>query len=682
MLLCRSVVVGAISLTTLAFAQERPEALNRRAVEQTTVNPQAAMDIARRAEQESRSQNNVAEQSRALNTIGLVFWYQDRYDSAESYLAKALSGFERLKDVRGRAEVLLNLGSVSQSRADYTAALEYDLQALALYESLNDTAGVARALANVGIVHTVQGAFDEARKCHRKSLSLRNALGDKRSIAHAWRNLGSTFLAEHRADSAATLYNSALTVFEEIGDKQGIALSKSSMGAALQKLGRNAEALQYQEQAAPLLEQLGDKRGLAVLYVEMSASLHALGKHLQALERAERARALSQQIGAAGQQRDAQKALSEALAALGRHSEALEAHRRYATLKDSLFTLQTAQNIATLQTRYELAKQAKELTTLEQQRNVEALKVQGLWGALIGASLFFIVIMLLLANRYRLKKRSADALAAQNTEILRQRELLEVQSEEIHRINESLLEVNSQLAEQNQELQALNAEKNEFLGIAAHDLKNPLSNILLTADLLGSYYDTSPRKQVEEWTSSITKGAEYMLNIITTLLDVNKVEQGKMPIMLEPIEAAVVEYTAEAYRYRAEEKRIALSVEPISNTLRIVADRNALQQVLENLVSNAIKFSPPETTVRVAVEIVESSVRICVQDQGPGISAEDQKKLFGKFARLSAQPTGGEHSTGLGLSIVKKLVEAMQGNVWCESELGKGATFVVALPQA
>ena len=75
------------------------------------------------------------------------------------------------------------------------------------------------------------------------------------------------------------------------------------------------------------------------------------------------------------------------------------------------------------------------------------------------------------------------------------------------------------------------------------------------------------------------------------------------------------------------------------------------------------------------------AVRIEIQDEGEGISAEDMKRLFGKFARLSARPTGGEHSTGLGLSIVKKMVEAMNGKVWCESEVGKGATFIVELPQ-
>jgi signal transduction histidine kinase len=105
-------------------------------------------------------------------------------------------------------------------------------------------------------------------------------------------------------------------------------------------------------------------------------------------------------------------------------------------------------------------------------------------------------------------------------------------------------------------------------------------------------------------------------------------------------------------------------------------------QVLENLVSNAVKYSPPGNAIFVRLKKHTQGVRIEVQDQGPGLSAEDQKKLFGKFARLSAKPTGGEYSTGLGLSIVKKMVEAMNGKVWCEGELGQGATFIVEFPTA
>jgi signal transduction histidine kinase len=109
-------------------------------------------------------------------------------------------------------------------------------------------------------------------------------------------------------------------------------------------------------------------------------------------------------------------------------------------------------------------------------------------------------------------------------------------------------------------------------------------------------------------------------------------------------------------------------------------DDNRLHQVLENLISNAVKYSPHGKNIIIRLRQDERHVRCEIQDEGPGLSDSDKQKLFGKFTRLAAKPTGREHSTGLGLFIVKKLVELMNGAVWCESELGQGATFIVEFP--
>jgi len=132
------------------------------------------------------------------------------------------------------------------------------------------------------------------------------------------------------------------------------------------------------------------------------------------------------------------------------------------------------------------------------------------------------------------------------------------------------------------------------------------------------------------------------------------------------------------YSERALAKNIHISYVFPESEIIVMTDSSAFHEVLDNLVSNAIKFSFPASQVLLEVVLTQNnSVRICVKDSGPGLTKEDQSKLFGKFMRLSAQPTGGEHSTGLGLSIVKKLVEAMNGKIWCESEAGKGATFII-----
>lgn len=239
-----------------------------------------------------------------------------------------------------------------------------------------------------------------------------------------------------------------------------------------------------------------------------------------------------------------------------------------------------------------------------------------------------------------------------------------------------------QLHRQNEELVALNAEKNEFLGIAAHDLKNPLSGIKSLSEMLLYNADDLTDAYRQEFLHQILASSERMFELITNLLDVNALEQQGIALNIVRLDSVpIVRMICDMYNTRAEAKQIRVLTE-VPTAALVQADELAMQQVIDNIVSNAVKYSPHGKNIIVRVTQESSTVRMAVQDEGPGLSEDDKTKLFGKFARLSARPTGGEHSTGLGLSIVKKMVEAMNGTVWCESELGKGACFVVELPSA
>jgi two-component system, sensor histidine kinase and response regulator len=229
-------------------------------------------------------------------------------------------------------------------------------------------------------------------------------------------------------------------------------------------------------------------------------------------------------------------------------------------------------------------------------------------------------------------------------------------------------------------LRELNDEKNEFMGIVAHDLRSPLGTINGFAELILDDPQAS-RPDVEDSARRIRDTATRMAEMVQNLLDANRIERGEMELNLAPTDlGTVVAAVVEAQRPRALAKSQTLQFERQTGPVPAVIDPSVTVQVIENLVSNAVKYSPRGKNIVVRLKSAVDATRVEVQDEGPGLSAEDQKKLFGKFARLSAKPTGGEHSTGLGLSIVKRLLEAMNGRVWCESELGKGATFVVQFP--
>jgi len=231
-------------------------------------------------------------------------------------------------------------------------------------------------------------------------------------------------------------------------------------------------------------------------------------------------------------------------------------------------------------------------------------------------------------------------------------------------------------------LREMNDEKSEFMGIVAHDLRNPLGAIQGYAEMIVDERELS-RAEIDSCASRIRETTRRMSDMVRNLLDANRIERGDLQVSLTAVDLGpLVKRLTDSYKAHAAAKHQNLLFEHDNSPVVAVADPNQVFQVLENLISNAVKYSPQGKDIVIRLSCGDGMVRCQVIDHGPGLSAEDQKKLFGKFARLSAKPTGGEHATGLGLSIVKRIVEAMNGKVWCESELGKGATFTAAFPVA
>jgi signal transduction histidine kinase len=191
---------------------------------------------------------------------------------------------------------------------------------------------------------------------------------------------------------------------------------------------------------------------------------------------------------------------------------------------------------------------------------------------------------------------------------------------------------------------------------------------------------TDDRNQLNKLAKIIGSAATRMRDLITNLLDVHAIEQGRFTSNIERCDIrALVEQTVENNQTAAARKDIVIRA-GTSAGLWARADRAATLQILDNLISNALKYSPSNTTVHVHALPETGHILVKIRDEGPGISEADQKKLFQKFSRLSARPTGGESSTGLGLAIVKRLAEAMAGSIHCYSVPGAGATFLLRLP--
>lgn len=232
----------------------------------------------------------------------------------------------------------------------------------------------------------------------------------------------------------------------------------------------------------------------------------------------------------------------------------------------------------------------------------------------------------------------------------------------------------------NDALIQLNVEKDHFLGIAAHDLKSPINSVLGLINLLKREENLTESQL--EYLSIMERSCIGMKSLVSNLLDINKIEQGGAALQKEVIEITDLLNTQKnIFNDLALQKGITLNFEENTQNTSLLADKDALNRVLENLISNAIKFSVSSTEVKLQVSATPTHVNFKITDQGPGISKNDLPKLFGKFQRLSARPTGGESSSGLGLSIVKELVELMKGKISVETKEHEGSTFTVEIPR-
>ncbi len=261
-----------------------------------------------------------------------------------------------------------------------------------------------------------------------------------------------------------------------------------------------------------------------------------------------------------------------------------------------------------------------------------------------------------------------------NTQLLHQLQLLNQQLEQ------KVKDRTHELEEANKDLIRLDEEKNNFLGITTHDLKAPLAGIsgLLSVMKLDS---KALLPKHLEYVELMEETSENMQRLISDLLDLSRIEQGTINIhYADASMVKVFTQLEERFRAWASRKKLRLEFQNRLDVDVVKTDQDILLRILDNLISNALKFSPFNKTVTISVMRDDNGLRFTIQDEGPGILPQDRNNLFHKFKKLSARPTDGESSSGLGLSIVKDLVDLLHGSIEVQSSKGSGACFVVRLP--
>jgi signal transduction histidine kinase/Tfp pilus assembly protein PilF len=582
--------------------------------------------------------------------LGHLKRLQSSYDTATEYLEKALSLAEKRNDPISAAEYHNELSQLTRAQGKLSPAIQHALEARRLSEQTAHAKNTGDALYNIGYVHLIQKSYDSAMLYFRKSLSVRRASGDSSNVANSYNGIGLVYMRLEEYDESRKWYLRSIALVDSETNPRLLGMVFNNIGITYENQGKFEEGRAYYHRSIAIKKKTGDKRGMASTYGNLADNFNESGNLDESIRYANLSVALAKETRSLDYMITAHKILSYSYEKKSDYRKAYDHYVQFHQLQDSLFNINKAKEVNELITRYNVEKHEKENLALKASAtlNESALSRQKI--IIIVTTIGLTGVLLVLNSIYRLYGRSrklAIELAHQKTEAE---------------------QANAQLTLAIQE----NANITNFL---VHDLKSPMNKVAGLADLMQKDGDLNPIQQV--YVARVSEVVDQGRKLIDDLLAVDKQQSIHITRfdVVEFMNALMDEFVAQA-----EHKNIRLIRDFPDQAVMIASDRDLLRRVFDNLLSNALKFSPQNLSIRVSVITLEYNIQISVIDQGPGFSEVDKKSLFQKFKRLSARPTNGEPSTGLGLAIVKNITEQLGGSIALTSDSGIGATFTVLLP--
>ena len=588
-------------------------------------------------------------------------FYRSDYETARRLAESARNAFGTLGDQRGQASAHSALGNIARVSGQTGEALAQARRALDGFRACGHRPGLAMTLNNLGAIAHDLGDFKQSVAYFEEALTIARAIGYRRVESFALNNIGSSCEAGGDIETALAWHRESFALKEQAGDRRGQAISLNNIGIALKKLGRHPEALEQQQRGLALFRTMEDDWGQSYCLLELGDLAAHRGDKEEARGHLEECLRLRRKIGDRRLEGETLLALAELFLPAAPDSAALAEAREYAA-----GALAIAQEMQVLPLRHAARRQLQQIEraagNLEQAlEHCEAAMV--------------------------LEKQIARREADQRLNSLRVLHEVENARRELEQERTRAKELEAALHEaerQRRRAAAADEAKSQTLRIVAHDLRNPVTAIRAVTDLLVErvHKDAEGR----EYCDMIATSADEVLEMVSNLMEEAALADGDLSRERKPVEVSrMLQELVRAHAAQARLKRLRFETQ-LPGGLVVAANEKWLNTIFTNLISNALKFSPKEAvvTLQAARETTPAGaeeIHVTVTDAGPGLSDADKPRLFGKYARLSAQPTGGEPSSGLGLFLVRKLVELHQGRVWAESAgAGCGSRFHVVLP--
>ena len=548
-----------------------------------------------------------------------------------------------------RGEVLSSRlrGIAEDLKGEYDKAIVYYFQSLDAARKLHAINYEIAALTDLAYVYVNTKQPGRAKDMYLECARLSEEGKDIHSVITAYGNLGAIYNQLKQEDSALYYLNRGLTVAKPYAATINVSSFYSNLGNVYYAKKEYDRSLSYFQQCYDLhvkdsneADLWMDNLNIADVFIEKKNYDSGYVYAMHSIQLAEKMNARSKEA-------DSYAMLSKLYSRKGDYKNAWDFQQKWYSIDTSLVNTGTNETIATLQERFNAKQREQENRLLQAQVEEAHFRNKAITLLALAAAVIAIIIALLL-----IQKRKANV-------------KLQYKNDFINRQNEKLAE--------------LNYEKNSLISIVSHDLSTPFAAIKMWLNILNddvSNLTDEQKKAVERIQQSAGKGEM----LIRSILDVEKAETNQHKVQLENFDLKVfVESIVGDFMPAASGKNIQLHFETPDKHVYLVSDKQLVSRICENLFSNAIKYSPPGKNVWISLADANDAVNIKVKDEGVGINKEELPNLFSKYSKISSSPTAGEASTGLGLSIVKRIVQELNGTVFCESEPGKGSLFTVVL---
>jgi signal transduction histidine kinase len=508
---------------------------------------------------------------------------------------------------------------------------------------------------NIGIVHDYLGNKPMSLAYYNKALEHFKSKNDEGGMADCELNIAILLTKQKEYEKACETLIMAISIYEKTGNKPNLAAAYTNLGLTYKKMGNYPLAIDYLNRANVIWGPMGDEYYICNYHLNMGEIMLDMKNPGQAKIHLTKAESLARKYEFKEMEALAYEYLSDYNAAIKDYLAAYTYLNKSKQLNDSILNAETTEKVNQIQYHYEIAKREADNEKLVKQNLTKELQLskQNLFLYILSVILVFIAVLaIFLVNQNRAKRKANMLLANQN----------------------------EQIEAQKNELVKLNASKDKFLSILAHDIRNPLSSIFGLSDILVNDYNTLTEDEKLVFTRDIHTLSENLFEIINTLLAWSTSQSGMIAYRPKPfLITELCRKSIQNLQTVAKQKDIKL-ISSGDDSLEVHADENMIFSVLNNLISNAIKFSYSGSKIRVETTQTDGFASISVIDTGMGLNAENKNKIFRYDHHFLSKGTAGESGTGLGLILCKDFVEKNGGTIRVESEKNLGSTFTFTIP--